>query len=647
MNYVYFWQTYCKSKSDLKKIVKYLLILVTGFMMITCAKIGSPPGGEKDVTPPVPKKSKPANYSTSYDKNKIIITFDEFITLKNQFTEFTISPPLKEKPTPLLRGKSIHVELPAEELDSSTYTLDFGQSIADNNEGNKLPNFQFVVSKNAYIDSFSIKGMIVDAFTHEPDKEQIYIFLNKNLSDSVPYTTIPSYLGRSDPEGNFAINHIAPGTYNIFALKDDNNNMLFDLPTEVIAFLDDPVYLDPDSFPLEEPFYDTIVSDSLISDSLIIKSKAHIADSVLSDSLISDSTSLDSMAFKTYGYSFNLYSFLEKAPFNQYLVDYSRNRRECLTIIFNEKQDTLPKVRLLLPDTTGIWYYPENNPTKDTLLYWLADSNLVNKDSILVEITHQLTDTNKITSPFTDTLLFRSKKEKESKSSDEKSKSRGFFRRTEEKEVDTSGPVIPRLPVKIIANKTAQDLNKPIIIETDAPILDFDEKKITLFRMEDTLEIPTKFTLTPDSLKKQKFILWIDYEPLTTYKMTLYEDSFTDIYHRTVDTTYSQFATQRDDYYGIINLDVKHVTVPVILQMFNKDNKLVKQFILHKDKKVKFDFLPPGQYSLKVIYDYNDNGHWDTGDLKEKRQPEKVDFYSKMLDVRSNWEVEYSWELAE
>jgi flagellar assembly factor FliW len=426
--------------------------------------------------------------------------------------------------------------------------------------------------------------------------------------------------------------------------------MLFDLPTEVIAFLDDPVYLDPDSFPVEEPFYDTIVSDSIISDSLLTKSKINFADSVPADSLsISDSTSSDSMAFKTYGYSFNLYSFLEKAPFNQYLVDYSRDRKECLTIIFNEKQDTLPKVRLLLPDTTGIWYYPENNPTNDTLLYWLADSNLVNKDSILVEITHPLTDTNNITSPFTDTLLFRSREEEESEGPGEKSKShgRGFLRRDEEEAIDTSGPAIPRLPVKIIINKTGQDLNKPILIETDAPISDFNENKIALFKLEDTLEIPTKFTLTSDSVKKRNFIIGVDYEPFTNYKLALYEGSFTDIYHRTVDTTYSQFETQRDDYYGIINLDVKHITAPVILQMFNKDNKLVKQFILHQDKKVKFDFLPPGQFSLKVIYDYNDNGHWDTGNLKEKRQPEKVDFYNQTLEVRSNWEVEYSWELAD
>lgn len=620
--------------------------------MITCAKLGSPPGGEKDTTPPKPEKAKPANYSTNYDRNKVVIKFDEFITLKNQFTEFTISPPLEEKPTPLMRGKAVQIDLPAKDLDSLTYTLDFGQSIADNNEGNKLPNFQFVISKNNHIDSFSVKGKIVDAFTHEPDEEQIFIYLNRNLADSVPYTTIPSYLGRSNPEGEFAINHIAPGTYNIYALKDANSNMLYDLPTEVIAFLNEPIFLHPDSFPEEPPIVDTIISDTLVTDSISIlttidESAINGSDSLLSDTMnVTDSTNIDSIAFKTYGYSFNLYSFVETPPFNQYLVDYNRDNQEKLTIIFNEKQDTLPVVRLLHPDTTGKWYFPENSPTQDTLVYWLADSNLVNKDSIVVEITHPLTDTNNNTLPYTDTLLFRFKT---NKGSDQKSKSRGrgLLRKNEKEEVDTTGPKIYRLPLNISAKKSAHDLNAPVIIEADAPVAYYNTDEIKLYKLEDTLEIPANYRFHTDSLKPRIFRLSIEYEPFTKYRLVLNEGAFRDIYYRTIDTTITNFTTQRDDFYGIINLELTHVNCPIIVQLFNKDKKIAKQVIIHEDDKIKFDYLAPGNYSVKIIYDCNDNGKWDTGNLKEKIQPEKIDFYSTDLEVRSNWEVDYKWELSE
>jgi hypothetical protein len=617
--------------------------------MITCAKPGSPPGGDKDETPPKPIKAKPSNYSTNYDRNKIVIKFDEFITLKNQFTEFTISPPLEEKPTPLLRGKSIHINLPAKDLDSLTYTLDFGQSIADNNEGNKLPNFQFVVSKNNHIDSFSVKGQVVDAFTHEPEEEQIFVFLNRNLADSVPLTTIPSYLGRSNPEGEFAINHIAPGTYNIFALKDANNNMLYDLPSEIIAFLDKPIHLHPDSFPKEPPVLDTINNDILLSDSASLSthtSVGFISDSLLNDTTnLSDSTNADSIAFNTYGYTFNLYSFLEKPPFNQFLVDYNRDKPEKLTIFFNENQDTLPSVRLLYPDTTGKWYYPENNPTLDTLAYWLADSNLVNKDSIVVEIIHPLTDTNKNTLPYTDTLLFRYKKKKEGDKKP-KSRSRGLLRKNQDEKSDSTAPVVYRLPINILTKGSAHDLNVPIIIEAEAPVVYYNTDEIKLYKLIDTLEIPANYQFHKDSLQPRRFKLSVDYEPITNYKLVLNEGALRDIYYRTIDTTITNFTTQRDDYYGIVNLEVTNVTCPMIIQLFDKDKKMVKEDFIYQNDKIIFDYLPPGKYSVKIIYDCNNNKKWDTGNLKEKIQPEKVDFYSTILEVRSNWEVEYNWELS-
>ncbi len=609
-------------------------------LLISCAKLGKPPGGPKDVDPPHPVKAKPANYSTNYSNNKIVIKFDEFITLKNQFSEFTISPPLEEKPVPLLRGKDIHIDLPASELDSLTYTMDFGQSIADNNEGIPLPNFQFVISKNAYIDSFSVKGMIVDAFTHKPDEDLMYVFLNRNHSDSVPYTTIPSYLSRSNPEGYFEINHVAPGTYSVFALKDANNNMLYDLPNEIIAFLEETITLHPDSFPEEPTVIDSIDIDSTSNDSLLIENGSIMSDSVAADSILKDS-----LEFKTYGLSFNLYSFLEEEPYNQYLADYNRNDPEKLIFYFNEQQDSLPAMRLLYPDTVGTWYFIEKNKNLDTLVYWLADSNLVNKDSIIVEIIHPLTDTNGVTLPFTDTLLFRNKS-KQAKDTPERKK-RGLFSEAEEEVKDTLPKKLPRMPITVKANKSNQDLNVPIAIITGAPIAKYDENLIELVKLEDTLEYSVPYRFSPDSLDSKKYKLFIEYEPLTRYILRLNEGVFTDIYGRTIDSTQNKFTTQRDDYYGIVNVDMQNVSSPLIIQIFNKDEKMVKQQRISSSQIVAFDFLAPSTYSLKVIFDDNNNGKWDTGNFEEKLQPERVEFYKDPIEVRSNWEVEYIWEITE
>lgn len=92
--------------------------------------------------------------------------------------------------------------MPLAELDTFTYTLDFGESIADNNEGNLLPNFQFVLSKMAHIDSFSVSGTIVDAFTLEPTKEPLFVYLRSNLADSAPYSMKPSFWQRAPQKVN-------------------------------------------------------------------------------------------------------------------------------------------------------------------------------------------------------------------------------------------------------------------------------------------------------------------------------------------------------------------------------------------------------------------------------------------------------------
>ncbi len=640
----------------LKKIIPILLIGLSYFSINNCAKIGSPPGGDKDTIPPVPLKSDPANYSTNYNQKKIKITFDEFIKLNNPFKEFTVSPPLEEKPVPLVRGKAVIIEFPSQEIDSLTYTLDFGQSIEDNNESNKLPNFQFVISKLPYIDSFSISGSVLDAYTKLIDKDQYYVLLNNNLSDTAFKKVIPSYLGRTNPEGEFNINHIAPGTYNVFALKDANNNMLYDIPSEVIAFSNEPLYLHPDSFEYVPPVQDTVLSETQLvnNDSILIDSL--ILSDIVADSLVDSTAVADSTEIMVYGYSFNLFSFVEATPFNLYLDEYERKEPEKLSIFFSEKLEEIPDVKLIVPDTIGTWYYLENSPTNDTLYYWLADSNLVSKDSIIVEITHPKTDTLGELEIITDTLLFRFKAKKKNKNKNkETTLGKGLLSKMgigeDAKEADTlSKPLpkpLPRMTLDNNINKSAQDLNVPIKLIANAPILEYNEDLIELFIMQDTIESPVSFKLARDSRNQRTFLIHTEFESEANYHLKLYEGAFTDIYTRTIDSTLVNFKTQRDDYYGIIHLNISNVTTPVLLEFLDSKENVLQRRVVDSTQKITYDFLKPGKYMSKVIFDDNGNGKWDTGILDEQIQPERVEYYPTMLEVRSYLEVEYNWELPE
>jgi hypothetical protein len=155
------------------------------FLMVSgCAKVGAPAGGVKDSNPPVYLEAKPENRTVNFSGEEIEITFDEYIQLKDQNKEVLLSPPLKKKPVIRIRDNAIRVTLNNELLAQTTYTLNFGNAISDNNEGNILPDFEFVFSTGNSIDSLSVTGKAVNAEDKKPVKEGTPVMLYENLADS-------------------------------------------------------------------------------------------------------------------------------------------------------------------------------------------------------------------------------------------------------------------------------------------------------------------------------------------------------------------------------------------------------------------------------------------------------------------------------
>ena len=172
--------------------VPYLLFLTIILTAIYgCAKIGHPSGGPKDVTPPEVVKSNPPDRTTNFKETKITITFDEYIKLKDVYQELIISPPMEKKPLPHIRNKSLVIDLDNELKDSTTYTLNFGNSLVDNNEENPLIDFEYTFSTTNFIDSMTVMGQILNAFTLTPPKDPAFIMLYDNLNDSMPLKEKP------------------------------------------------------------------------------------------------------------------------------------------------------------------------------------------------------------------------------------------------------------------------------------------------------------------------------------------------------------------------------------------------------------------------------------------------------------------------
>ena len=209
--------------------------------MASCAKRGSITGGLKDTLAPDLKSSYPKNFSTDFKGTEVKLTFDEFIKLKDLKKQLIISPPMKNEPLilPTSVGKFITIKINDTLQPNTTYSFNFGQSIADNNEGNPLNQFKYVFSTGAIIDSLSISGTVKDAYEKEVESfVSVMLYeVNDKFNDSVVYKETPRYVTNTlDSLKTFKLENLKAGKYLLVAMKDYGSNNKFNSNKDKIAF---------------------------------------------------------------------------------------------------------------------------------------------------------------------------------------------------------------------------------------------------------------------------------------------------------------------------------------------------------------------------------------------------------------------------
>lgn len=597
---------------------KFLYLLTILFLLLVeCAKIGYPEGGIKDEYPPVVIEAIPENYSLHFDRKRIEIEFDEFIQLKNVNQELVVSPPLKGKPVVRLRNKTLVIDLDSALYPNTTYTFNFGQAIADNNEGNLLENYEFVFSTGDYIDSLSVAGSLYMAFNRKMTEEPVMVLLFENLTDSAPYRELPTYIGKSNKKGIFRVNNLKADTFRVFALKDANNNFLYDMAEEEIAFLDSLLILDPSQF---EEYKDT-GQESILIPVPDTSLKAELT----ADSLISDSARL--LSLNPYTVLIDLFLFPEDNK-PQYLVENIRLMPNRIRLIFNRSLKNEVQPEPLNFSSDKMWFIREDYKNKDTVDFWITDSVIYKKDTLRIIFTYEVTDSVMNYYYRTDTFRFVTEMPETDK------------RRTKEKEVKKT----PGLQVNTsIRPRGTQHIYHGISLEPASVVSSTDINKISLSYMIDSLTYKQGFVLRKDTFYLRKYFIEAEWQEDQSYNLFMEPGVFTDIYGLSNDTIQIPFRTQSSEFYGRIIASFSNVRSPLIIQLLTEKEVLVREQFLSKDGSVPFNFLEPASYLMKIIYDRNDNGKWDTGDYLAKRQPEKVAYYSGLIEVRANWDKEVIW----
>ncbi len=350
----------------MKKCVRYIMVFVAAVMLCRCANVVTPSGGQKDTQPPVVLSASPENNSTDFNGKTIHLTFDEFVTLNNPSNNVLISPPLSKKPTYRTSGKTLIIRFEEPLQPNTTYSINFGDAIKDLHEGNVFKGYTFNFSTGVSIDSLSLKGKITSASALTPMEGFVvglYCDDNDTITiDSLPYRVKPNYITTTDKNGDFEFSGLADKDYLLFALKDNNSNLIYDLPNEEIAFYQDlikPYYI-------ENQIVKVATNDTLANDSITV------ADSIFE--------------IKKPEYpSYELFSFVQEDSiqkiFKKELVEDGLLRfvfRYPATNVDIRAIEELPDTFNILPvystrKDTVLWYF---TPCKDSL--WISINNGVN-----------------------------------------------------------------------------------------------------------------------------------------------------------------------------------------------------------------------------------------------------------------------------
>ena len=234
----------------MKKLISAVLLIV---VINGCAKRGSPTGGPVDSIPPVLINASPKINSTNFDSKEIRLTFDEFVKLDKVGEQLIISPPLNKSSYEVKPLNGVTKKVFLEFIDSleneTTYSINFGNSIKDNNEGNPLTFFSYTFSTGETIDSLYVRGNISDAFDKETDDYiSIHLYrIDSIFNDSIIYNNRPTYISNSLDSTSYQFKNIKEGKYLILALKDIDNNYFFDPFYDKIGFIDSLITLPRDS----------------------------------------------------------------------------------------------------------------------------------------------------------------------------------------------------------------------------------------------------------------------------------------------------------------------------------------------------------------------------------------------------------------
>ena len=591
----------------------YLLVFL---LLVSCAKMGQPDGGWFDETPPKVIGASPADGAVNVNQKKINIYFDEFIKLDNPSEKVVVSPPQLEQPEIKGAGRRIQISLVDSLKANTTYTIDFSDAISDNNEGNPMGNYTYSFSTGAAIDTMEVSGHVLESENLEPVKG-ILVGLYADHADSAFRTKPMLRVSRTDSRGRFVIKGVAPGSYRIYALQDQDGDYKFSQKSEKIAFSHDIIV------PSCKP---DVRQDTTWVDSLHIKSIDQV-DYIhfLPDNIV-------------------LRAFTEPLT-DRFFLKAERQKANSFTLFFSYGDSILPQIKGLNFDAENA-FLVEASEKKDTITYWLKDTALVNQDTLLMDITYRMTDSTGVLVNKTDSAQEILSKEPYAKRMKEQEKELAAWTKKQEKKKKKGEPydsVMEVKPLDVQLSVSSQfDPDQNVIFSFPTPLAKVDTAAIHLYAKHDTLWYRAPMEFLP--LENRKYELRGEWRPDIEYSLEVDSAAFEDIYGLASKPIKQGFKVNSLDTYGtlLVNITSLH-DLPLIVQLLDAQDKMVKE-TKTVNGVAEFYYLKPQKYYMRLIVDRNNNGKWDTGNYDNDQQAEEVYYYPEAIECKAKWDLTESWD---
>lgn len=530
------------------RILYIPIFFLLSLSFVDCAKKGSPTGGKRDSIPPVIVKSNPENYSTSFTGTEIRVYFNEYIKLKDLQKELIISPPMKTTPniTPLSASKVLKIKISDTLKENTTYSINFGNSIVDNNEENAFEHFKYVFSTGTYIDSLTVSGKIVDAelLKAETPTTVVLYEVNDTFKDSLVFSEKPRYITTTkDSTSTFELTNIKEGKYLLLALKEKSANYTFQPKTDKIGFEKSIV-----SLPTDSTYTLTLFKEESAYKIALPK---HETKNHLLFGFEGDATALE---------------------------------LEILSEVPDEYQYTT--YRDLKKDTIHYWFKPSFEA--DSLVF--VAKNYDKKDTLTVRMRNLFADSLSI-SPINSGTL------------------------------------------------TVLDTFK---ITATTPLVSVDSERVQVLD-KDSISVAASFVL--DATYNVANIVF-DKKEEQNYAIEILPGAITDFFEKTNDTLFYRVSTKPISDYGNLTLSLTNAKkFPMIVQLVNEKFVVISETYLTENKPVLFEYINPGNYYIRIVYDENGNKKWDTGNFLQRLAPEKILYYPSKIEVKANWSLNETFTL--